>query len=237
MKTRELILKASFDAGTCHISSALSCVEIVESIYEKMKDRDVFLFSKASGAATLYAVLAQRGYFPLEKLAYYLKNFPLASKEVSGVLHSVGSLGQGLSVACGLALSDRARNVYCLISDAELCEGNTWEAILFAAQHELNNLITIVDYNRIYACGRSEDVLGLEPLKLKLKAFNWHVTSLDGHDNKQLSWALNKPNLHGPYIIIAETIKGKGVNFMENSVEWHYRNLSESQLNKALKQL
>lgn len=202
-KTRELILRASYEAGACHIGSALSCVEIVESIYEQKKDRDVFLFSKASGAATLYAVLAQLGKFPTKKIAEYLKNYPLASKEVPGVIHSVGSLGQGLSVAVGLAYADRTRKVYCLISDGELEEGNTYEAILSLRRLRLKNLIVYVDYNHIGACKRIN-----------------------------MDFERMFPELH-----FVHTIKGQGIDFMEDSIAWHYRNLNEESLKKALKQL
>jgi transketolase len=205
--------------------------------YHVLTERDRFIFSKASGSATYYIILADKGYFPKEKLAEYLHDYPEASKEVPGVLHSVGSVGHGLAVAVGLALADRTRKVYCLVSDGELQEGVTWESLLFARQHHLSNLIVIVDRNGIQACGPTEDIMSLEPLKAKFRAFDWCATSLDGHDSKQLLWALKKPNLHGPYAIIAETVKGKGVDFMENDYRWHYKNLDDELLEQALCQI
>jgi transketolase len=202
---RRDILKASYEAGACHIGSALSCVEImVDLFYGVMGKNDQFIFSKASGAATYYAVLADKGYFPKRKLAYYLKNYPLASKKVPGVLHSVGSLGMGLSVAVGLTYADRNRNVYCLISDGELEEGNTWEAILSKRKLQLKNLFIYVDYNKIGACKRIKIPEGF---------------------------------LIESGINIVHTTKGNGVDFMENSIAWHYRNLSKTNLEKALKQI
>ena len=233
---RKQILQSSFDAGACHIGSALSCVEILLAIDGIKKQEDIFLFSKASGVAAYYALLAKKGHFPKEKIAHYLKNFPLASKEISGIIHSVGSLGHGLSVSCGLALGDRTRNVYCLVSDGELNEGSTWEATLFAAHHKLNNLIVVVDYNKIQACGRTEDILGLEKLSDKFSSFGWWALNVDGHDENTLKYALGLDTIK-PKAIIAHTIKGKGVDFIEDKVEWHYLNLSEELLNKALSQL
>src|SRR3990167_9434811 len=143
---RKDILQSSFDAKACHLGSSLSCVEImVDLFYNRMKENDRFIFSKASGAATYYAILADKGCFPKEKLSQYLHDYPECSKEVPGVLHSVGSVGHGLTVACGLALSNRTRDVYVLLSDGECQEGVTFEAALFARQHKLANLYVIVD--------------------------------------------------------------------------------------------
>lgn len=212
LRIRRQILKASYEAGACHIGSALSCVDIlVELYYKTLKKDDIFLFSKASGVATLYAILADKGYFPKEKLSYYLKNYPLASKEVPGVIHSVGSLGHGLSVAVGLALGNRKRRVYTLLSDGECQEGSTYEASLFARQHKLNNLHVIVDDNGLQACGATKDILDLET------AYEFFRKTL--------------PNFKR-----VRTIKGQGVSFMENDYCWHYRNLDKKLLNKALEE-
>lgn len=159
-KMRLAVVSNSYKVGACHIGSALSCVDILVDLYWRvLKKGDVFLFSKASGAAALYCVLAEKGYFPKSKVAYYLKHYPLASREVPGVIHSVGSLGHGLPVACGLALADRKRKVYCLISDAEMQEGTFWESLLFKWQHNLRNLKIIVDANGLQACGWVDDIL------------------------------------------------------------------------------
>lgn len=207
------ILNASYEAGACHIGSALSCVDILVNLfYNVLKDEDIFLFSKASGVAALYAILADKGYFPKEKIARYLKNYPLPSKEVPGIIHSLGSLGHGLPVACGLALADRTRNVYVLLSDGECQEGSTFEAVLFAKQHSLKNLFVIVDDNKFQACGATKDILALETV------FEFMKNSL-------------------PNVEIVDTVKGAGVDFMENKNCWHYENLTKKFLDEALCQI
>jgi transketolase len=207
------ILQASYESKACHIGSALSCVGIlVDLFYNTLKPNDVFLFAKASGAAAYYAVLADKGYFSKEKLAEYLKNYPLASKEVPGVVHSVGSVGHGLPVAVGLALADRTRDVYCLISDGEVQEGTTYEAALFARKHKLDNLYVIVDANGLQACGEVKDILPIDT-------------------------ALTFLHRTFPHFKVEYTTKGDGVEFMENKYEWHYLNLSEAQLKEALCQI
>ena len=231
-KIRQQILKTSYEVKACHIGSALSCVEILVVLYWKiLKRNDIFIFSKASGASALYSVLAERGYFKKDKLAYYLKNYPLASKEVPGVIHSVGSLGHGLSVAVGMALANKKRRVYCLVSDAEVQEGTFWESLLFASHHKLDNLKVIIDYNKIQACGFTNQILNLESLSLKLQSFNWLVSEIAGHNLDKLEWTLKIPSIKNmPHIIIAHTVKGRGVSFMENDYLWHYRNLDDDKL-------
>lgn len=212
-KVREIkksILLSSYKANACHIGSALSCVKIlVDLFYGTLQKGDLFLFGKASGVATYYSILADKGYFPKHELHKYLKEYPLPSTEVPGVLHSFGSVGHALSVSAGLALSNRKKRVFVLLSDGDLQEGATYEAALFARQHKLKNLYVIVDNNKIVACGKTKDVLDLKT------AFKFYKKTL-------------------PNIKIVNTIKGEGVSFMENSVDWHYRNLTESQLSKAL---
>ncbi len=232
-KIRRRILKASFEAKACHIGSALSAVEILIALYFKvMKEEDVFIFSKASGASALYSVLAEKGIIPEDKVAYYLKNYPLPHKDVPGVVHSVGSIGHGLSVAVGMALGDRSKKVYVLMSDGEMQEGSTWEAILFAAHHKLDNLVAIVDYNKHQAFGKTNEVLNLEPLSKKFNAFGWTSFEKDGH-NIDYMFAIKSIM---PICIIAHTIKGKGVSFMENNNDWHYLNLTKELYEKAIKE-
>lgn len=203
------VLKASYEAGACHIGSALSCVSIlVDLFYKTLKEEDIFLFGKASGVAAYYAVLADKGYFPKTKLAYYLKNYPLVNKEVPGVVHSFGSCGHGLSVAAGVALGDRTKKVYVLLSDGELDEGSTYEAALFARHHKLNNLYVIVDNNEFQALGKTKDILDLKT------AFEFFKKTL--------------PNCR-----IIKTIKGAGVDFMRADNSWHYRNLTEELYQQA----
>jgi len=233
---RREILEASYKAGACHIGSALSCVEILKAIDKVMKPNDVFLFAKASGVAAYYCLLAEKGIIPKNKVSHYLARYPLASKDVPGVLHSVGSVGHGLNVACGLALVEPKRKVYCLISDGELNEGSTWEALMFAAHRRLRNLIVVIDNNRIQACGRTKDIINLEPLEDKFTAFNWDVRRTTGHYTPSLKSALTRSN-YKSIIIIADTIKGKGVDFLEDKVESHYMNLDNQLLQKALRQV
>lgn len=209
---RRSILENSYLAHACHLGSALSCVDImVDLFYNRLKDDDIFLFSKASGVATYYTILADKGLFPKEKIAEYLHNYPLPSKEVPGVIFSCGSLGHGLPVAVGIAYAKPDKQVYVLISDGECQEGTFWESALFARQHKLENLHVIVDYNKIQAMGNTKDILDLDDgLFLMRNIF---------------------PNLE-----VVETVKGKGVDFMENSAKWHYANLTPELLEQALKQ-
>jgi len=160
-KLRKDILKISYKAKACHIGSALSCVEILLAIYQVKNNNDIFIFSKASGVSALYSLLGDKGIIPKQKLSHYLANYPLAHKDVPGVIHSVGSIGHGLNVAVGMAFANRKKKVYCLISDGELNEGSTWEAILFAAHHELKNLIVVCDFNRLQACGSTHSILDM----------------------------------------------------------------------------
>jgi len=233
---RKSILINSMKAGACHIGSALSCVEILLAIDEVMKKDDVFLFSKASGVSAYYSLLAEKGVFPRSKVAEYLKKYPLASKEVPGVIHSVGSIGHGLNVSVGMAFADRSRKVYCLMSDGELNEGSTWEALLFAGHHKLNNLIVVVDYNSLQACGATKDILILEPIVNKFKAFGLWSRKVNGHSMESLKSALTKESKSAK-IIVAITTKGKGCDFMENDYKSHYLNLDNKLLQRALKQI
>ena len=207
------ILTSSYEAGACHIGSALSCVDIMYNLhYKELKKDDIFLFSKASGVATYYAILADQGYFNTSKIAEYLKNYPLPSKEVPGVIHSLGSLGHGISIATGLAYANPKKRVFVLMSDGECQEGTTYESALFARQHKLKNLHVIVDYNQIQALGFTKDVLDLTT------AFKFLKNTL-------------------PNFKVVKTLKGRGVDFMENDPSWHYKNLTPELLEKALCQI
>jgi len=202
-----MIIESSYEAEACHIGSALSCVDILIDIFSNLRKGDFFIFSKASGAAALYAILAEKGVIPRNKVAYYLKKYALPSKNIPGVIWSGGSLGHGLPAAVGLALGTK-RKVYCLMSDAELQEGTTWECLLFMKQHKLKNLEVIVDANGYQACGRIKDILDLPYDFLKKSGFK-----------------------------IIKTIKGKGVSFMKNNNQWHYRNLDKKLYEKAICEL
>ncbi|MCK9370395.1 thiamine pyrophosphate-dependent enzyme [Candidatus Dojkabacteria bacterium] len=207
------ILIASYEAGACHLGSALSCVDILHDLFyiQKIKPEQ-FLFAKASGVACYYAILADLGYFPKDKLGEYLKQYPLPSKEVAGIQHSFGSLGHGLSVATGLALSDRNRDIYVLLSDGECQEGSTLEAVAFIGHHNLTNLHVIVDNNKIQALGHTRDIIKMDTI-----------------------WNYMENNL--PNCKIVNTVKGQGIDFMEDSADWHYKNLTKELLDKALCQI
>jgi transketolase len=213
------ILDISYKAGACHIGSALSSLEAIQAILE-IKGDDYFIFSKASGIGAYYAIV-----YDTDKAVELLKKYPLPSKE-AGMIWSGGSLGQGLSVACGLALADRNKKVYVLMSDGELQEGQTWEAVMFAAQHKLKNLIVVVDNNGMQALGKTKDICNLKPLEEKFQAFGWCTSEVNGHSLKSLIIALKQR--HKPHVVIANTIKGHGVKFIEDlGYKNHYFNLKD----------
>jgi transketolase len=211
-------------------------------------ERDRFILSKGHGAAILYAALAERGFFPKEWLDTYYQDGSVlvghvTSHGVPGIEISAGSLGHGLPIGCGMALAGRRENksyrVFVMLSDGELDEGSNWEAILFAPQHQLDNLIAIVDYNKIQSFGAVSEVIELAPLADKWRAFRWAVQEIDGHDHAQIQSALSSVPFEPckPSVIIAHTVKGKGVSFMENQLAWHYKSPNDEQLAQALAEL
>jgi transketolase len=240
-----------------HVGSMLSMAEILSVLYERIlridpanpnwPERDRFILSKGHGGAAVYAVLAEKGFFPKDWLmTYYRDNGKLMghiSHYVPGVEFSTGSLGHGLPVAVGMAIAARhggkKHRVFCLMSDGDCDEGSTWEAILFAAQHRLDNLIGIVDYNKIQALGFVKDVLNLEPFAEKIRACGWSVREVDGHCVEEIESSLKRiPFEPGkPSWVIAHTIKGKGVSFLENTVSCHYGHVNDEQLALALREL
>ena len=257
-RIRAHALRMVFNAKASHIGSCLSCADILAVLYEDIlkynasrpedSDRDIFLMSKGHAAAVLYAVLAEKEFFPLSWLEKYCQDgSPLAghvSKHgVPGVEFSTGSLGHGLSVGCGFAFAAKADNrsnrTFVLLSDGECDEGSIWEAVLFASHFELNNLIAIVDYNKIQSFGNVNDVMRLEPFAMKWQSFGWNTIEVDGHNHRLLIDAFNSINntMTKPTVIIAHTIKGKGVSYMENQLLWHYRNPNAEQLEIALAEL
>jgi transketolase len=249
-------LKMVHEAKASHVGGALSMADLLSVLYEDVlsinpadpenKTRDRFLLSKGHACTGLYATLALKGFFPIDELKRYSQDGSMllshTSHKIPGVELSTGSLGHALPVACGIALAAKRKGnnfrVYCLVSDGELDEGSNWEAILFAPHHKLDNLTLIIDYNKIQSFGSVQDVLGLDPLNSKLIAFNWNVIEIDGHDHVQIKEAFNKAKLSNmPSAIIANTIKGKGVDFMENELLWHYRPPSKEQLEEAIRQI
>jgi transketolase len=210
-------------------------------------NRDRFILSKGHGCAALYAVLGERGFFPVSLLDSFYQNgsklLGHATCGVPGVEFSTGALGHGLSVACGMALAGKrgsnAYRVFSLLSDGECEEGSTWEAVLFASHHQLDNLTVIIDYNKMQAMGKVLEILNLEPFAPKWSAFGWGVHEIDGHDLAAIHEALTRlPIEHGkPSCVIAHTIKGKGISFMEDSLLWHYRSPNSQELGLALSEL
>jgi transketolase len=244
-------------ARASHIGTCLSMADLLAVLFARYlrldpsnprwEDRDRFLLSKGHGAAAHYAVLAERGYFATAELATYCQDGSRlgghSSHHVPGVELSTGSLGHALPVACGMAIAakreERQHRVVALLSDGECDEGSVWEAALFAPQHALDNLLVVIDHNRIQSLGRVDEVLPLEPFEDKWRAFRWGVRRIDGHDLGAIAEALAAvPFEPGrPSVILAVTVKGKGVSFMEDRLEWHYRSPSPAQLAQAIAEI
>jgi transketolase len=249
---RELILKESFRANVGHIGSALSVVEIVAALYsqilriESPKDieRDRFILAKGHAALALYVALYFRGLITAGQLSTFCGNDTTLGVHpepgAPGIDFGTGSLGQGLSYGAGAALAARwqksKRRIFVLISDAECNEGSTWEAILFAAHHRLANLCVIVDLNKQQAFGYTKDVIDIPKMKEVWQSLNWDVHEADGHNTTELVNLMSGFNYVAdrPHVILANTVCGKGVSFMERQIKWHYSPLSESELQQAL---
>lgn len=252
------ILKMLTESASGHTGGSLSAADIVSALYfYKMKhnpddpkwiERDRFILSKGHAAPVLYAALAVSGYFDksllstLRKIGSPLQGHP-SSKLLKGVEVSTGSLGQGLSIANGIALGLRLNNsksrVYCLLGDGELQEGQVWEAAMTAGHYFLDNLCAIVDANGLQIDGKCVDVMKIDPVAAKLKAFNWHVFEIDGHNMNEVADALDEAEkIKGkPSMIVAHTVKGKGVSFFEGKAEYHGLAPTKEELEKALKEL
>ena len=241
-------------AGGAHIGGALSIVEILVILYFKYLDvdpkqpgletRDRFVLSKGHGGVGYAPVLARKGFFAFELLKEFNKfkspfGMHLDGNKVKGVDVSTGSLGHGLSMALGLALGARVQKknwrTYCILGDGECNEGTVWEAAMAASHFKIRNLTTFVDRNRLMIDGTTEQIMGLEPFSDKWRAFGWIVKEVDGHSFKDLSSAIeySKTEDKAPVVIIANTVKGKGVDFMENQVKWHYGGLDSDLIEKA----
>ena len=244
-------------AKASHIGSALSICDIVAVLYGQvlrlapkqpdLPGRDRFILSKGHACVAVYAALAETGFFPREDLLKYGQDLSVLmnhiSHKVAGVEFSTGSLGHGLPFGTGKALAANRHKhdwrTFVLLSDGELGEGSNWEAMMFAAHHQLDNLVAIVDYNKLQSLTTVDKTLRVEPLADKALAFGWAVREVDGHDHAELAdllgaapWEPDKPSF-----LIAHTTKGKGVSFMENSVEWHYKSPSAKQLVQALEEI
>ena len=242
-----------------HIGSILSIADILAVLYGQVlnvrpkepnwSDRDRFILSKGHAGAGVYAALAESGFFPLAKLKTHYQNGSdlsghVSHKGIPGVELSTGSLGHGLSVATGMALAgkmdQRSHRVFVLLSDGECDEGAIWEAAMFSAHHRLDNLVAIVDRNRLQSIHSTEDTIALEPFAEKWRAFGWHVIEVDAHNHAQMLEVfhdLKKGRTKKPSVIIANSTKGKGVSFMENSVLWHYRSPQGKEFQDAMTEL
>ncbi len=257
-RLRSSVIELSHRAETPHLGSSLSCIDILATLYSGVlritpetsadPNRDRFVLSKGHAATALYSCLCFRGFFPKEHLERYAQSGAVLAEQPSpgcqpGVEAATGSLGHGLSLAIGMALSARIQRhsyrVFALLSDGECNEGSVWEAAMFAPMHRLNNLTVVVDYNKWQATGRSDEVLSLAPLREKWAAFGWKACEIDGHNYAQLEDALTEePDSQGrPCAIIAHTVKGKGVSFMEDDNNWHYRIPTQAEVEAANREL
>lgn len=257
-RIRAHVLRMVHRAQSSHVGTSFSAADLLAVLYDRVLridpsrpdwlERDRFVLSKGHGCAAVYAVLAEKGFFPKAWLDSYYQDGSrlfghITHRGVPGVEASTGSLGHGLPIGCGMALAGkhdgRPYRVFVLLSDGECDEGSTWEAALFAPHHKLDNLVAIVDYNQIQSFGTVKEVLGLEPLGGKWQSFGWAVREIDGHNFRQIEETLLSVPFASPKpsCIIAHTIKGKGVSFMENKLAWHYLTPSDEELRQALLEL
>jgi transketolase len=239
--------KASHLGGAFSVADALAvlygAVLSKDPAQPQAPGRDRLFYSKGHACTALYAALAETGYFPRAELDTFTDNGSVFTSHVNhkvpGVELSTGSLGHALSVACGVALAGKRRgqpwHTYAIVSDGELDEGSNWEAILFAPHHGLDHLTLLVDYNKIQSFGKVAEVLNLEPLAAKFEAFGWDTLEIDGHDHAQLAQALGKDGRVAgrPRAVVAHTVKGKGVSFMQDQLAWHYKSPDATQYEAA----
>jgi len=253
---RQKILEATTEVEGGHLAGSLSCLDILIGLYFKVlkhkpdkpnwENRDRFILSKGHGAPALYAALAMSGYFPeeelftLRKINSRLQGHP-DCKKLPGIEISTGSLGQGFSAAVGMALgykydSKKDSQIYCLLGDGECDEGQVWEAVMFASNYNLKNITAIIDRNGYQIDGKTEDVMKLEPLDLKWKSFGWEVEEIDGHDMEEVIDVLEKSRGRR-VVVIAHTIKGKGVSFLENNNAYHAKPCCREDCRRAIEEL
>ena len=257
-KVRMGIIEGVYSAKSGHPGGSLSIADTLTYLYfnklnvypndPKLKDRDRFVLSKGHTAPALYSVLAQRGFFPVEELKTLrhigarLQGHP-DMKHIPGIDMSTGSLGQGISAACGMALSAKLSSenykVYAILGDGEIEEGQVWEAAMFAAHNKLDNLTAIIDNNGLQIDGKISDVCSPYPIDEKFRAFGWHVITMDAHDFDSIEKAFNEAEtvVNQPVAIIQTSVKGKGVSFMENQVSWHGTAPNAEQYEQAMSEL
>lgn len=254
---RRKILKYIYHAKAGHTGGSLSIIDILNVLYNRIlkvspetwqsKTRDIYIQSKGHCVEALYVVLADKGFFPEDDLLslcqYQSPYIGHPTKKIKGMEQNTGGLGHGLSICCGSALAAKKDNssvkVFTVLGDGEMAEGSNWEAFMFAAHYKLDNLCAVLDYNKLQITAANADVMGLEPLDKKLEAFGWAVKHIDGHDIEalvntfeSLPFEKNKPSF-----IIAHTVKGKGISYMENVLKWHHGVPSSEQLEIAMNEL
>ena len=252
-ENRRRIIKMIYEAKAGHPGGSLSVIDVLTAIYEldvdfTKENRSKVVLSKGHAAPVLYSALARKGFFPVEELSTLRKfGSRLQGHPYTGTIPEVdattGLLGQGLSIAVGMAIAKRNNNdnhhVYAILGDGEMQEGQIWESLLQAAHYKLNNLIVVIDYNKLSSFDAVNDSMNLEPLADKIRAFNYHVIELDGNDMKQVVNGLNEAYgiTDKPVVIISNTIKGKGVSFMENNPKWHSGTLSDEEYKISMQDL
>ena len=251
---RKTILQIVHDGGASHIASALSLVEILDTVFKnsnikKIKegdlDRDRIILSKGHGTSALYATMFHHNLMSKEEISTYFKNGSVlgghTSHHVPFVEHSTGALGHGLSVGVGMAIGLRSQNldsnVFVIVGDGELHEGSNWEAIMFAGHEKLENIVVLVDCNELSQVGNLIDCCSIEPLELKFRSFNFEVFDVDGHDKDKIDFAIKSPKRGIPRAILCRTVKGKGISFMESNNLWHYKTPQGEDFEKALLEL
>ena len=254
LDARKTVLRLIYEAQTSHIGSNFSSLDVLTVLYEiadidkdLKEDRDRIVVSKGWVAASIYYFLSKKGIVPKEDLETYCKEgskyIGLAEPTVRGIEAAGGSMGFGLPFGVGFALAKKIKRekgrVFILMSDGEMQTGTTWESALLGTHHKLDNLVIIVDFNELQGMGKVKEILNIEPLKDKWKAFGWEVREIDGHNFEEIEKALINPSLEKgkPMVIIAKTVKGKGVSFMEGNNLYHYKAPSDDEYQKALKEL
>ncbi len=257
IENRKKVLKYIYNAKAGHTGGSLSILDILNVLYNDVmnvspknfdsNDRDRFIQSKGHCVEALYVVLADKGFFPEEDLLtmcqYQSPYIGHPTRSIPGIEQNTGGLGHGLSICAGAALAAKKDNsavkVYTVLGDGEMAEGSNWEAMMFAAHYQLDNLCAVLDYNKLQITATNAEVMGLEPIDKKLEAFGWAVKHVDGHNLEELSKTFNSLPLEAgkPTFIIAHTIKGKGVSYMENVLKWHHGVPSKEQYDLAMQEL
>lgn len=239
---RRKVLEMVHRAGTSHIASNFSVIDIATVLYDVAGKNDLIIWSKGWVAATIYYFLSLKGEIPAEDLEKFPNEpyFGLAEPAVNGVHVAGGSMGHGLPVAVGMALGKKLAGepgrVFCIMSDGEMNEGTTWESAAVAAHHKLDNLVVLIDANGWQAMGKTKDVLNFDPIPKHWRGFGWFAVSCNGHDHKIINHHLSRAP-EAPFVIVCKTIKGKGVSFMEDHLLYHYKHVSDEAYKNALEQL